>query len=419
MPPVRRAAETQSLRWIPLAILLLGVAVRWAWPHSLPRTPDEEFFTTYARDVAAEGPGLVGRFTAYCLEHPERGLFPWPQRAGYVWIAGGLMALTGDDSMWLLIGLSTVASVLVLALAGTLALRFGDAWSASATLLALAFSPLDLAVSRRVWQDDVLALFTTGMLAALAFAAARPRRRLPALLFFGLGAIALTVKETALPVLVAGGAFLATRRARDGQGPRAVAFAVAGTAAAAALAATVLTVAAGGLPVIGRLAALARVVNVPNEYMRAYQSGSPLYYAEGLLRLQPVAFALAALAAALALAGRWPGPERLRARMAPMCGPAAWILVGMALAASLYPQKNLRFLSPLYAPAALLAGALLRSAFAAATARLAPARARAAAVALAAVLVLVAAGDLARYHHWFVVRAVPDLATPWFRPQLP
>src|SRR5262249_61166482 len=78
------------------------------------------------------------------------------------------------------------------------------------------------------------------------------------------------------------------------------------------------------------------------------------------------------------------------------------------------PLKGLRFLTPLFAPTALLAGAGLRAGLAAAAARLSPASARVLWIAAIAALLLAAFGDLRRFFDLFVRRGLPDLATPWF-----
>ena len=68
-----------------------------------------------------------------------------------------------------------------MALTGIVALEFLGPWVAVMAMLFLAVSPLDLALARRAWQDDVMALLT--LLMSWAFlrhaagvAVGRPRR---------------------------------------------------------------------------------------------------------------------------------------------------------------------------------------------------------------------------------------------------
>jgi hypothetical protein len=149
--------------------------------------------------------------------------------------------------------------------------------------------------------------------------------------------------------------------------------------------------------------------------MRTYQSGGPGYYARGLLALQPLPVALGLLGA-VAVALRAPALraalEAPRARVA-LATLAAFTLAFAALALA-WPQKNLRFLSPIYAPLDLLAGAVVVAALRRVRARL-PAPAFRFGVAVIAVALLgLALADQQRFVELFIRRGIPDLATPWF-----
>jgi len=95
-----------------------------------------------------------------------------------------------------------------------------------------------------------------------------------------------------------------------------------------------------------------------DEYLRLYQQGSPLYYARGLGFAQPVPFALGIMAALAAVAApsRWmPGNDAQKQALRSV----AWFALVVLAVAAVYPQKNLRFLSPILGPLYLLGGALV------------------------------------------------------------
>ena len=139
------------------------------------------------------------------------------------------------------------------------------------------------------------------------------------------------------------------------------------------------------------------------------------YYVTGLRLLQPVPWALGVLAALLAVL-------RPRALTGPTASPhrstalrllGGYVLVFLAVSCA-YSSKNMRFLSPLYAPVALLAAAFVVRVFAALRARLPAAAWRTAVAAVAIVLALSAWADARRFDHYFNEIQIQDLATPWF-----
>src|SRR5262249_3042668 len=138
----------------------------------------------------------------------------------------------------------------------------------------------------------------------------------------------------------------------------------------------------------------------------------PGYYVRGLGLLQPLPMALGAIAAALA-AVRVPF---LRAGVDRDVAPTtlAWLTIAFVAAALTYPQKNLRFLSPIYAPIDLLAAWLVTRLVERLGTRLPAAAFRFAVGAIAAMLIAAAAADHHRFVELFVRRGIPDLATPWF-----
>lgn len=411
------------VRLLPWAILIAGICVRFATHGVGARTPDEVFYSRYALAVAEQGPGYFPRFTREINDHPQAGSFSWPERAGYIALLASALKITGQEKGELGAYLSLIASVLVLVLVLTLGTRLADPWTTSAALLLAAVSPLDLAIARRTWSDSLVAMLMLTMFFACACFLVNPgRRRWPAL-FFLAGTYSLLVKESAWPVYLACTLVLAWA-ARGAQGlagpvaarPRTM---LALGALGVALAAAAIVLACGGPAEALRTWETARVANVPNEYMKLYQTGSPLYYFAGLGVLQPAAFAAGLLGAALAIVR----PSWLTGRAAPggeaVVRLLAWFAVGFLALAAAYPEKNLRFVSPLTAPLALLAALAIRAGTAALGARL-PAARRWIPVVAGILIVASAALDLARFHDLFERRGLTDPVTPLLlRPPAP
>jgi 4-amino-4-deoxy-L-arabinose transferase-like glycosyltransferase len=399
----------------PLIVLLLGCGIRLTSIRPPNQTPDEDFYTFCGEGVRTQGTHFLPGFIQACWENRQTPEYPWPTRIGYFWLIAASMTATDDTSVNAGAAMSTLASLLVLVLTGWLAIRFLDAWSATIGLLFLATSPLDLAIAGRTWQDEVVALLAILMTHAYIRWVTRPERAQWAIAFFALGACALTVKENMVLVLAAGTFGMLWAAWRSGRGARAAALIVAGALAATLVAGGFIMWSSGGVEPLRKSYQLWTLVKVPNDYMRTYQMGSPAYYAVGLSILNAVPFALG-LTSAILIAFRvplmrspWRGPEA-----ATLLGALAWFVLAYGLIACVYSQKNLRFLSPIFAPVFVLAAALVRAVVVAIRGRL-PANAFRGVVALAvAALVVSAAADLARFHHWFIEKKVPDLATPWF-----
>ena len=414
----RPAGASRALPLV-LCVALLGLAatLRCVWFDVPERSPDEQLYTTFGAHIAAEGPGWLARLD----RDFNRDLdveYPWPNRVGYTCLIGLAMRLTGHRTVRTAEAVSTLASVLLVALTGLLGARFLGAWPAAIAMLFLAVSPLDLALARRAWQDDVTALVTLAMTAAFLFAATEPARRAraAAAAFFALSAWALLVKEsTAIPFGLGTLGLAAIARARTGRLRPALGVLLAG-AAAAAVAALVVTAVCGGWNGLLQTLARAREVNAPDDYMRRYQSGGIGYYLTGLGMLNAVpwllggAGALLAIARAPLLAG--PAvPPRARAATLALAGYA----LGFCAVAFGYFSKNMRFLSPVFAPVYLLAGALVVAVLGRLRARVSRRAFAAAVAATALALAASAALDLRRFDHYFNEMQIQDLATPWFQ----
>lgn len=400
---------------MPLLALLIGIGLRLEATAPVNQTPDEELYTYCGRGLHDSGFQFMPAFIQECWDDREQGRYPWPTRVGYFWLIAASMRAFGDTSVNAGATLSSWASLGVLLLAGWLVMRRLGPWVTAITLLFLATSPLDRAIACRTWQDEVAALLVLVMLNAYVRFVERPARPAWAIAFFAAAAAALTVKETTAFVVGFGAVGMTAVAWHSGGGPRAAAFMVAGAALAAGAAGALVLATIGGVEPLRMCIELWKIASVPNEYMRQYQMGTPAYYAVGLGILNPVPFALG-LVGAVAIAARTP------IMRAPWAGPGsrhllntlAWLVLLFGAIACAYPQKNLRFLSIIFVPTYALAATLTVAVLEALKARLPVLLFRGAVAVVALGLCASAVADLLRYHHWFVVRAVPDLATPWF-----
>lgn len=395
------------------AVLALAIGLRLANFAVPERSPDEGLYTKFGAHVAREGPLWVTRLV-HDFNRDADVEYPWQQRIGFTCLIGLAMRLSGDSTVRTPEAVSTVSSVALVALTGVVASEFLGPWVAVMAMLLLAVSPLDLALSRRAWQDDLMALLT--FLAVWAFLRHAARGgRASAAAFFAISAFTLLVKESAVIPFglgTLGLALLARQRAR---GWKRASLVLAAGAATALFALGIVVAVSGGWAELRRTIELSRTANAPDDYLRHYQSGGVGYYLTGLWLLQPVPFLLGALGAALAVL-RAPFlsayADRPRARRALVA--LGWLVAGFAAVAFSWPSKNMRFLSPIYAPACLLAASTVWAGVGFLRARAPRALALAGIVTLATALSASAALDARRFDHYFNDLEIQDLATPWF-----
>jgi 4-amino-4-deoxy-L-arabinose transferase-like glycosyltransferase len=289
-----------------------------------------------------------------------------------------------------------------------------DPWAAAIALLFAAFSPLDLAMARRAWPDELLSLCSALIALLLVRACAKPANRRAAVAALALGAYATLVKETGALLLAFAALLLAISSWRARGPTSAVRWLLGGLAALAAAVGLTALAFRGFAPVWGALSAMQRAA-VHNKYVLQYQTGDVRYYARGLALLQPLPMLLGFAGAAFALKPTAWLAGGLRGRAVPTAlVTLGWMTLVLASAMTALPQKNLRFLSPIYPLLFLLAGALIVGAWRALAVRMTrPARA-ASATAIAVALIGAAWLDHARFVDYFVTRGIADLAVPWF-----
>jgi len=396
-------------------LIALGVALRVIDLPVMVYTPDEDAYADfYAAPMFADGPGQLPRLVRDYNTRPEMHAFPSPTRVGHLWAIVAFMNLLGRATIQNAAWVSAAASMLILLLIARIGLAYLNPWATVIALLFAVVSPLDRAMARRVWGDELFAACALATLHAFLAYATGPRRARWLALCLALAGYSLLIKETGLLVLGCAGVGLAIVAWRAA-GPRDAGLALLAAAGTLVASVAVLALACGGLEPLRATVARAAAAESGNAYMMKYQTGGPGYYVRGLLLLAPVPVILGllgALGVALSvprLRSAWKAP-RARAALATL----AAFTIAFAAVALAWPQKNMRFLSPVYAPLELLAGAALWTALNGLRARL-PAPALRIAVALVvAALVVAALGDQQRFVELFIRRGIPDLATPWF-----
>src|SRR5207249_5259533 len=119
------------------------------------RTPDERVYMDFATKIAHSGVnGFRALMENYNLDKQQWGCPP-PIRIGHIGLVAGVMKLSGTTAEQAAVSVSSAFSVLAFFIVALLGLRFFDRWAVLIGLALLSVSPLDLAISRRAWQDSV------------------------------------------------------------------------------------------------------------------------------------------------------------------------------------------------------------------------------------------------------------------------
>ena len=413
----RNTRPSEAGAWaLALAALLLGAWFRIAWPIDVPElTPDEQYVAHYGYGLLHHGFADVHATLDHYNRTPQLWQFPSPARLGPTLVAAAVIAVTGSEQILNLALWSTLVSLLTLPLLFWSTRRRFGGWAAAVAVLFLAVSPLDIAVARHAWQESSLALLGLGLLATAAELLEPSAHRGWWALHVALGAAALMFKESmalVLGLVTLGLALVSWRATRDA---RAMIPPLAAGAAAVAIAGGLTVLACGGIAPVRESLSHLLVAGPRNEYLERFQRGTPAYYLVGLGLLEPLPWLLGTLASVLALTRT---PFMLQGWNRPSGRPVLLLLAGFALCfeafAAFYPQKNMRFLSPLWPANAGLAGVFVIAALRAVRARAARATYGTALAATAVLLGVSAVVELQRFVHFFLELRIGDLATPWF-----
>jgi hypothetical protein len=350
-------------RWLlPVLVVLVCAGAALRWSHTLRvgyRTPDERTYVAQARTLSEEGvDGMRERVQRYLNDSVER-LYPPPSRIGHIGLVAASMRVSGWTDARAGSLLSTLTSVASLAVVAIVCAQLFSPTVAVASVAVFALFPPELAVALRAWGDAPMGLIGV-LLLALALPLARGQWHPARLVAFALvGALGVVLKESA--PLIFGLCTLAVLwpllRARDWR-RAALLLTVTGAAVLAGIA--VLAWGAGGLGTFASVMIGWQRANAGNIYALTMQTGPGYLLFWGFWIVAPVITLLAAVGVvALALA------RSTASRVALLGSESAWsAAVGMSavtagfLAAPMLLAHwlNLRYVSVVFAPIAVLAG---------------------------------------------------------------
>lgn len=392
-----------------LGALLLGVILRLANPNVAERTNDELAYGFYAQVVASEG--VVG-FRALVdrhLDDPARWGLPPPTRVGYIMLAALAVKTTGLPPERALEALSCAGSIASLVLLAWFGLRRFNTWVVFTALILLSVSPLDLAMARRAWQDDIMALFGGASLLCCFEWTCSSRRGPWLAAWMACAACCVLIKETGLLVIATGAIWMTATLWRERRW-RHIAVTLAICATLSGLCAVLMALGAGGFEKVSRVLEGKYEMELKNAYVLAYQTGSWHDLLCGIWMLSPASTSLALLGMVLSI---FHGPalaassERLENRFA--AGMLAGCSVFFFFVIALTPRlQNLRVLSPLIIPFYLMCG--LAFAWIGSLARERFRSPRIVGYVLIALLLLAAVEDYRQFRYVFVDRNTLDPA---------
>jgi hypothetical protein len=343
--------RNRTLQLAALALLVcLGVTLRVvSLDGVVRRTPDEHAYTEAAKVLLAQGAAAMPVLVARVAEDTRTAANP--VRAGYLFLFADAMRLTGRADERAGAELACAASIVSVLLLALLAWRrFSPTVALAATLL-YAVSPAALMTARRAWEEAVAEAVALLLILVASEITAGSRHPAWAFVFAATGAFAITIKQTttisfalcAVWVLVV----LMSRRER-----RNTLF-FAGLCAVASLAAVGwLAHLLGGWHHFTALLSNNTNSLEDNAYSIEYETGSPWSLTQAFAIVSTPTLLLALLALGYAVDPRHPTTVQRRIVLA-LLGISA---VFLALVTVLPHHINLRYLAPLFAPAALLAG---------------------------------------------------------------
>ncbi|MGA7991925.1 MAG: hypothetical protein WCC53_10870 [Thermoanaerobaculia bacterium] len=397
-----------------VAVFLLGIGLRVGNLGSVAsRSPDERVYTWQARVVLAEGPGGIRSLVETYLRNPDLRFYPPPTRAGYIRLLAAVMRVSRTTDERAGAYLSCAASIGSLALLLLFGFRFLPAPATLAAAILFAVSPMELALSRRTWQDalvEFLGFSLVYLAAEISRDGGRPAWLVAYVLVGSLGIVVKEIAPVAYALVTLQVLYVLVVRRRDLKGS--VLLAVAGLAGAAA-AVGWLAAAVGGLSTLWGIVSGIPAANAANVYAIQYQTGPAWRVLQAFWVVSPVA----SLLCLAGLAGLLLARLRLLSTLESL-GPegletgwwiGAFLLCFLALPMLLPHWINLRYVSVIYGPFYLLAGIGVWSILELAT-RVSGLNRRAVTAAVFAVIVLAAAADVRFFRKIFVERGLPDLS---------
>jgi hypothetical protein len=394
------------LLYVLIGIICAGALLRLANLNAPVHSPDERNYTRQAALVLQQGRSA---FPTLIRDFERDPSAPSPNRAGFLYILAGVMALTGHADVMAGVWLSCTASLASLLLLAWIAWRFLNPVVAIFALTLYAVSPLPLMTARRAWQDALVETLTLMLLLTGAQIISGARHWLWSLAFTLTGAVCITMKEMPAAVffLVSACVLWSLFRARSNT-KQFVLFSVfwIGLVAAAFLWLTYLL---GNADLLIELPRLTSAYIAVSPYSRAQESGTVLDLIRGFWTISPfAAFCFPLGLAALAFPrffSRDSQPDRRIAAF--MAGFTGLLLATVILSPH---HLNFRYLCPIFGPFYLIAGLGFAWAAGAITQRLSPSHRSVFVVCSVLAIVICAVSDGAMFQSHFVRPDLQDLS---------
>ena len=326
-------------------IVAAGIFLRIAGHPVERRTPDEAVYKNYAVIISEEGLAGSRALTRTYNENREAWIYPPPIRIGYSCLLAGAMRVSGSFDYISCVYVSKIFSIAAFLLTALIALRFFGVWAAIFAAAFMCSSPMELAISQRVWSDGVFGALALVLIYIVCKIMKGPGRYLYYGLFAIAGLLLFTVKESCVIVYGLSALwvvyYLAVKRRSAREAALFMLFAIAGAAAGI----IVVSVCAGGiLPMADVIKNNMMSVRM-NAYAVTYQTGPWHYYLTGFFMLSPVVVYMAAVG--IIFFSRTSGIARF----------LAFFVVSFILAAGIPEHlKNLRYASAVYGPMYIMAG---------------------------------------------------------------
>jgi hypothetical protein len=385
------------------ALLAFGIALRLGNLEVRGRSPDEGVYTGQAKVVAQDGVDGIRRLIGEYDADKEAWIYPPPIRIGYTFLLAPVMKASGAFDERAGSYLSTACSIGALIVLVLIGLRFFNPWITAAALLLMSVSPMDLAIARRTWQDSVLAFFGVLLVYFCCELTANPKRTAWYVPFWLIGSYCIIIKESGIVVYGLCVIWLLAVTVFKERSAIKSALLIAFTLAGIALSVFMLGQVAGG---IGRILEVLRHVKdaMPtNTYAIDYQTGPWYRILEGLWILTPAGVLLSVVGIAVSFINR-------TAQSGVYKGIVFFIFAFLGITILTPYCQNIRYISVLYAPFYLMAGAGVWHIFSFVKPSLKGRMPAVAAVVIACALIAISVRDYKKFDKVFLKTGIRDIS---------
>ena len=400
---------------VPLFLILITVtAGLWARfeyarrdaENVLNRTPDEPIYTAYASVAAHEGFAKGTRISVEQFNKtPSIQIYPPPTRIGYLYLLALVMKTSGRMDLNVGIEMSKIISVLTLFLLVFIGLRYFDPWVTFYSCAVMSFAPMELALSRKVWQDGLMTL-AGGLLLLSGLEIIRSRHKWIFVILYGVvGSYICLVKESGAVLFGIFGLFLLILLLKQRHFKTSLLlFSV--MIKALAVDTVLLSNVSGSFSALKMSFEHFKASLPNNSYVLEFQTGPWYSFIRSLFILSPFTLFFCAAGILSAIISK---NKEARSYMEGL----AFVFI-LFLGVVSFPEyfKNLRFLSPVFIPYYLLAGIGLNACASTVSVKVKPIFSRVA-FSLAILLVTGIAGmDALNFKKIFVQNHAKDLSGP-------